>query len=228
MFIGQYAPALATKSMRRPPSLAAAFIAVQWMDFVWSALILAGVEHASVVPHAMAMSSLVLYDMPYDHSLPGALVLSVIGALIYRALDRRSGWPATIAIGVLVFSHWVLDFLVHAPDLLLYPGGPKVGLGWWNSRMLAIGSELGILIVGFAIYLWRTMPRNLAGRIAPWVTAALMLAGLAFDKLGPPPANIKGEAAFALISYVAFAALAFWLDAVRQHAPATSPVGASA
>lgn len=181
-----------------------------------------------MVPHAMAMSSLVLYDMPYDHSLPGALVLSAIGALIYRALDRRSGWAASMVMGALVFSHWVLDFLVHAPDLLLYPGGPKVGLGWWNSPVLAIGSELGILIVGFGIYLWRTVPRNRAGRIAPWVTAAVMLAGLAFDKLGPPPANIKVEAAFALISYVAFAALGLWLDNVRQHAPAIALVGASA
>jgi hypothetical protein len=31
------------------------------------------------------------------------------------------------------------------------------------------------------------------------VTAAVMLGGLAFDRLGPPPADIKGEAVFALI-----------------------------
>ena len=219
MFIGHYAPALATKAVRRPPSLAAAFIAVQWMDFVWAALILAGVEHGRVVPHVMAMSNLVLYDMPYDHSLPGALALSAIGALVYRALDRRSGRAAAIAIGVLVFSHWVLDFLVHAPDLQLYPGGLTVGLGWWNSPMLAIGSELGLLVAGFAIYMWRTVPRNQAGRIAPWVTAAAMIGGLAFDKLGPPPPDIKDEAVLALISYVAFAALGLWLDTAREQAP---------
>jgi hypothetical protein len=94
--------------------------------------------------------------------------------------------------------------------------------------MLAIGSELGVLIAGFGISIWCTVPRNQAGRIAPWVTAAAMLGGLAYDKLGPPPADIRSEAAFALISYVVFAASGSWLDAVRQHAPATAPVGASA
>ncbi|MBV8502592.1 MAG: hypothetical protein JO006_12840 [Paucibacter sp.] len=228
MFVGHYGPALATRAMRRPPSLAAAFVAVQWMDFVWAALILAGVEHGRVVPHVMAMSNLVLYDMPYDHSLPGALVLSAIGALIYRTLDRRSGWASAIAIAALVFSHWVLDYLVHAPDLLLYPAGIKVGLGWWDSPALAIGSELGVLVVGFAIYVWRTVPRNQAGRIAPWVTAAVMLGALAFDKLGPPPPDIKSEAAMALISYVAFAALGHWLDTVREKVPPSAAVSVSA
>jgi hypothetical protein len=219
MFIGHYGPALATKALSRPPSLAAAFVAVQWMDFVWAALILAGVEHGRIVPHVMAMSSLVLDDMPYDHSLPGALALSAIGALIYRLLDRRSGWPAALVIGALVFSHWILDLLVHAPDLLLYPGGPKVGLGWWDSPALALISELGVLVVGFAIYVWRTTARNQAGRIAPWVTAVAMLAGLAYDKFGPPPPDIQGEAMFALAGYTAFAAFGYWLDSVRALAP---------
>jgi hypothetical protein len=215
MFTGHYGPALASKAMARPPSLGAAFVAVQLMDFVWSALILAGIEHGKVVPHIMAMSSLDLYDMPYTHSLPGALALSVAGALIYRLLDRAAGWPAAIVIGLLVFSHWILDFLVHAPDLLLWPGGPKVGLGWWTSPALTTGSELGVIVVGLAIYLWRTRARGLAGKIAPWVVAAAMLAALAFDKLGPPPGDINGMAINALIAYTVFAGLGFWLDAVR-------------
>ena len=32
-----------------------------------------------------------------------------------------------------MLSHWVLDFAVHRPDLPLWPAGPKVGLGLWNS-----------------------------------------------------------------------------------------------
>jgi hypothetical protein len=215
VFTGHYGPALASKAMARPPSLGAAFVAVQFMDFVWSALILAGVEHGRVVPHIMAMSSLELFDMPYTHSLPGALGLSVLGALIYRLLDRKAGWPAAAVIGALVFSHWILDFLVHAPDLLLWPDGPKVGLGWWNSPVLTLVSELGVILVGFAIYLWRTRARGLAGTIAPWLLLAAMLGALAFDKLGPPPANIDGMAINALVAYTVFAALGFWLDAVR-------------
>ncbi len=215
MFAGHYAPAFASKALKHAPSLGAGFIAVQLMDFAWSGFILTGVEHARLTPGFLAMSDLDLYDMPYTHSLPGALAWSVLGAIVYRLIDRRAGWGAAITIGALVFSHWILDFLVHAPDLLLYPGGPKVGLGWWGSPALALGSEIGVFVLGFALYMRATTAKSAVGRIAPWLVAALMAGALAFDKLGPPSANMQMFAVMALISYSLFAALGFWLDAVR-------------
>lgn len=38
-----------------------------------------------------------------------------------------------LVIGLAVFSHWVLDFIVHRPDLPLYGNSAKVGLGLWNA-----------------------------------------------------------------------------------------------
>jgi len=43
-----------------------------------------------------------------------------------------------VIVALLVVSHWVLDWLVHRPDLPLYPGGPKVGLGLWNHPFAEI------------------------------------------------------------------------------------------
>lgn len=216
MFAGHYAPAFAAQALKRPPSLGAAFVAVQLVDFAWAGFILTGVEHARVEPGYLAASNLVLYDMPYTHSLPGALAWSVAGMLVYRLLDARSGWAAAIAIGALVFSHWILDLLVHAPDLALWPGGPLVGLGWWDNKPLALGVEVGLFLACFALYMRATEPAGLMGRISPWLVAALMLAVLGIDKFGPPQPSIERAAQMALGAYTVFALLGFWLDGVRR------------
>jgi hypothetical protein len=215
MFAGHYAPAFATKTMKHPPSLGAGFLAVQLVDVLWAVFILIGVEHARVVPGHLAMSSLELYDMPWTHSLVMALAWSALAAIVYRLIDRRAGNAAALMIGALVFSHWLLDLLVHEPDLALYPGGPKLGLGWWGSPVLALGAELGLFAIGFAVYIARTKARTTVGRILPWISAGSMLVMLAFDKLGPPPADIRIAAPMAFVAYALFTALGFWLDRVR-------------
>jgi hypothetical protein len=161
------------------------------------------------------MSSLRLDHMPYTHSLPGALAFAVAGALVYRLFDRRGGWPAALLIGACVFSHWVLDFLVHAPDLELWIGGPKVGLGWWDNPALAIASEFIVLFGGFFLYLGATTPLSPAGRIAPWALMAALVGLYAFDKLGPPPATLQEMAPQALAAYLVVAGLGFLIDRTR-------------
>jgi membrane-bound metal-dependent hydrolase YbcI (DUF457 family) len=217
MFAGHYAPAFAAKALKRPPSLGAAFVAVQLVDFAWAGFILTGVEHARLTPGFLALSDLDLYHMPWTHSLAAALAWSMLGALVYALLDRKSGWPAAVAIGALVFSHWVLDLLVHAPDLALYPGSPeRFGLGLWDNPPLWALAELGLFALCFAIYMRATRANGAAGRFAPWLTAALMLGVLAFEKLGPAQDDIRQAAASALIAYAVFAGLGFWLDRVRS------------
>lgn len=217
MFAGHYAPAFAAKALKRPPSLGAAFVAVQLVDFAWAGFILTGVEHARITPGYLALSDLELYDMPWTHSLVAALAWSVLAAIIYALLDRKSGLPAAIAIGALVFSHWVLDLIVHAPDLALYPGGAeRFGFALWDNPPLWALAEIGLFALCFVIYLRSTQPNGAAGRFAPWLVAGLMMAVLAFEKLGPGQGDIKGAAASALGAYVVFAALGFWLDRVRS------------
>jgi hypothetical protein len=79
------------------------------------------------------------------------VLAAVIAYLVYR--DRR----ASSMIGLVVFSHWVLDFIVHAPDLpLLFKDSPKVGLGLWTSGtglIISVILEFALLAGGFAIYM---------------------------------------------------------------------------
>ena len=67
--------------------------------------------------------------------------------------DRRTAG----VIGLVTFSHWVLDFIVHPPDLrLLFDGSPMVGLGLWTSPsgvILSFVLEAVLLAAGIAVYL---------------------------------------------------------------------------
>jgi hypothetical protein len=215
MFVGHYGPAFAVKMAKRPPSLGAAFLAVQLVDVAWSSLVMIGVEHGRIEPGFMALSALRLDHMPWTHSLPSALAWSLAGMLVYRIFDPRGGWGAAMLIGLCVFSHWVLDFLVHAPDLPLTFDDMKVGLGWWDNPVLGIGAEAIVLFGGFLIYMNATKAIGLAGRIAPWALIALFCGLYAVDKLGPAPADLKAMAPTALGAYLVIVALGFLLDRTR-------------
>src|SRR6185503_11274974 len=138
MFVGHYGPSFAIKAARPSVPLWLAFVAVQLVDVVWAILVLAGVEKVRIVPGITATNPFDLYYMPYTHSLLAAVLWSVIAAVAYRFLARVDGWLAAAIVGAAVFSHWILDLLVHRPDLPLYGNAHKVGLGLWNYPALGL------------------------------------------------------------------------------------------
>ena len=89
-----------------------------------------------------------------------SVTAAAIAYLVYR--ERRT---ASI-IGLAVFSHWVLDFIVHPPDLpLLFSGSRLVGLGLWMSGpglIISVFLELGLLAGGIAIYRKTRKPTTLS------------------------------------------------------------------
>src|SRR5438034_8582138 len=109
MFVGHYAVALAAKRAAPGTSLGWSFFAVQFLDVLWAMAVLVGIEHARVVPGFLPASPLDLYDMPWTHSLVMALAWSW---LVFRFLKAP-------LVALCVFSHWVLDFIAHGPDLPL-------------------------------------------------------------------------------------------------------------
>jgi hypothetical protein len=150
MFVGHYAAALAAKSAEPRAPLWAYVAGCQLMDIGWSGLVMAGVEKLRINP-SLPGSDLDLYYMPFTHSLPGSLLLSVAAAVLGRLLLRLP-WRAGVVISLTVFSHWILDLLVHRPDLALWIGGPKVGLGWWNYPVLEMALEIGLVAVAGAAW----------------------------------------------------------------------------
>ena len=80
MFVGHYGVAFAAKPIETCVPLWVWFIAVQWLDVVWSILVLVGIEKLHIVPGFTEANALDLYYMPYTHSLPGSIVsLSSLG-----------------------------------------------------------------------------------------------------------------------------------------------------
>lgn len=206
MFVGHYAVAFAAKRSAPKTNLGAAFLAVQFLDILWAPLILIGVEKALVQPGFLPASSLNLYWMPWTHGLVTAVIWSWFG---FRLTKSR-------ALGVCVFSHWVLDFIAHGRDLPLLPRGyPRVGLGLWRFREATFAAETLLLLTGLAIYLGATRAKGDAGRFAvPVFTLALIALG-AFNLYGPGLPNITWVAAGAEACYVAIAAAAWRLDGLR-------------
>ena len=216
MFVGHYGPSYAIKSIGGPLRLWVLFIAVQLLDVGWSLLVFLGIEKVRIVPGITASNPFDLYYMPYTHSLVAAIGWAVAATILCKVLLNLRNWSAGILVGAAVFSHWVLDFLVHRRDLPLYDNAAKVGLGIWNYPIIALSLETLLLFGGMMLYLRRTKPLNSVGRLGPPIFGILMLAIQGYIFFGPPPASPVAAAATALVCYVAFAAVAHWLDRNRE------------
>jgi len=131
MFIGHFAVGFAAKRFAPLASLAPLLLAPLLADVLWPFFLLFGWEHARIEPGATRVSALDLYDFTLSHSLLGLMVWATLFAVIYWSITRYIAGAAVIWVGVL--SHWVLDWIAHRPDMPLYPGSPKYGLGLWNS-----------------------------------------------------------------------------------------------
>ena len=220
MFIGHYAAAFAARAVKPAIPLWQLFVAVQLVDFAWAGLVLAGIEKMRVTKGFMEASMLDLHHMPYTHSLVAVVVWAIAAGVLYAALRRGADkWMAGAIIAGAVFSHWLTDLIVHGPDLALYFGGPKVGLGLWNSLLWSNVVEIGLLLIGAALYLANTKPKGPVGRFAPFALVGFMIAVQLYNHLpvDHPPAVPQ----FAIMGLIAFSLLAFlaWLaDRTREPA----------
>jgi membrane-bound metal-dependent hydrolase YbcI (DUF457 family) len=216
MFVGHYGPSFASKAWINTVPLWVLFLAVQLVDIFWSIFVLLGIEKVRIVPGITATNPLDLYYMPYTHSLPAAVVWSGIAAIAYRILWRNGDWRAPAIVGAAVFSHWILDLLVHRPDLPIYDDTLKVGLGLWNYPALAFALEIALLVAGMGFYLRATTPKNLIGRYGMVIFAFIAVALQAVVFFGSPPTSPEAAATTALMSYFGFAAIIFWLEEKRS------------
>lgn len=223
MFTGHYGPGLAIRAARPAIPLWLLFIAVQLVDIAWAGLVLAGIEKVRIVPGITAASPLDLYYMPYTHSLVAALLWSLIAGVVCKVAFRWPTWTLAAWVGAAVFSHWLLDLLVHRPDLPVYDDSMKLGFGLWNFPVIALGLEVAVLFGGLWLYLRRTVARNAVGRYGPVVFVASMLTIQIVTSASPPPPSVNAMAMSALGAYLVFALVAGWID--RQRSPVAAAEG---
>jgi hypothetical protein len=169
VFVGHFAVALGVKKVEPTIPLGAAVASAFGLDLLWPLLLITGLEVVRVDPGNTAFTNLAFDSYPWSHSL----AMAVAWSAATTAAGRRccGSWRAGAILGGLVFSHWVLDFVTHRPDLPLWPAGPVVGLGLWNSIGGTIALE-GTMWGGAAfLYLRATSAKD---RIGSWGLYGLM------------------------------------------------------
>ena len=196
MFIGHFGVAFAAKKVAPETSLGTLILAALWPVFL-----LLGIEHVQIAPGITRVSPLDFTDYPISHSLLMAVVWAIVLGAIYYTVRRNL--RSALVVGAAVLSHWVLDLIVHRPDLQLYPGGSaRVGMGLWNSWMATIAAEVLCCGAGLWIYLGCTRARDNAGRYGFWALAAFLFLGwLSTLFAGAPPG----------VTALAWGGIAMWL-----------------
>jgi membrane-bound metal-dependent hydrolase YbcI (DUF457 family) len=174
MFVGHYGISFLAKGAEKSIPLWVLFIAVQLVDILWAIFVFVGIEKVRIVPGITATNPLDLYYMPYTHSLLGAFLWAVFAFLLYK-FARKSAMRAAVLVGAAVFSHWLLDLIVHIPDLSLYDDTYKMGLGLWNYPAAAFASEAVLLFAGIYFYLRRTAATSVIGKIGMPIFGIVLL-----------------------------------------------------
>ncbi len=139
MFVGHYAVSLALKRVDKNVSLGMLFLAVQFVDILFFPFVLMGIERFNLVENYTESTHFELVFMPYTHSLFASLLWAAAVYIVFRFLLLKKAVnknKLAIVMGVAVLSHWLLDLIVHTPDLpLLSDSSTKVGFGLWNHAV---------------------------------------------------------------------------------------------
>lgn len=214
MFIGHFGVALGARRLAPRASLGVLVAAAQFVDLLWPILLLAGVETVAIRPGVTRVTPLDFRFYPVSHSLVMAAVWGAAAALLYWSVSRSA--RGALVVGALVPSHWLLDLVVHRPDLpLAFGDSAKVGLGLWSSLAATLLVEGAVFAIGLAIYLRSTRARDRTGTVALWsLVAALVLIWIG-TLFGPPPDRWEqiawvGHAQWLLVAW------AWWADSRRE------------
>jgi membrane-bound metal-dependent hydrolase YbcI (DUF457 family) len=214
VFIGHFAVGFAGKKAAPRASLAALLFAALFADVLWPVLVAVGAEHVRIAPGNTVYTPLEFVSYPWSHSL---LMLIIWGALLGAFFRRRrDGMRTGIVIALLVVSHWILDWITHAPDMPLWPTGERYGLGLWNSVTGTMAVEITLFVVGVGIYASATRARDRIGSIGFWAFALFLCGFYLFDSLSPSaPPSVSAIWISALIATAVVLLWAGWFDRHR-------------
>ena len=213
MFVGHFGAAFGAKRAAPRVSLGTLFFSFQFADLLWPLLLLAGVEHVRGVPGLMPTNPYDFYDYPVSHSLVALVGWGVAFGAVY--FWRRRDAAGAVVLGAGVVSHWVLDALMHRPDVPVLPRGPYVGLGLWRSVPATAAIEGGLYAAGIALYLASTRARDRTGTWSLWALVVLLGGGWAAS-LGNLTPMAERSLAWGALSMAAVVPWGWWIDRHRE------------
>lgn len=220
MFIGHFGVGFGAKPLAPKISLGALFIAAQFIDLLWPTLLQLGLERVQVVPGATRVTPLVFEHYPISHSLLGVVAWAAVVGGIYWLVRREK--KGALLLAALVVSHWLLDLIVHQPDLPLVPGTEVLlGLNAWSSLPLTVAIEVPTFAIGAWLYLRSTTAMDAIGTWGCWSLIAFLLVIYAGNLFGSPPPSADaiawvGQAQWLLVLW------AYWVDKHRRWSGAAA------
>jgi hypothetical protein len=214
MFLGHYAMALAAKRASPSSSLGTLVFAAQFLDLLWPLLLLLNLEHVRIAPGITRFTPLDFYHYPISHSLVAVLIWA--GLVAAGSFLLRHNLRSSLLLAGLVVSHWILDAVVHRPDLPVVPGEDIfVGLGLWNSVPLTLILETILFGAGVLVYSTTTEPRDGRGGVGFWAFVLVLYAVYLASVFGPPPPDVR-SIAWAGMGQWLFVLWAWWIDQRRM------------
>ena len=215
MFLGRFALAMAAKKFAPKASLGMLVLSAQFADCLWPVLLLLAIEQVRIAPGTTRVTPLDFVSYPISHSLLMQLVWGLLlgGIYFFGQHDSRTA----LVVGALLPTHWLLDYSSHRPDMPLYPGGAKVGLGMWNSLPLTLVVEFGLFAAGVILYLKATRPKG-GWNVGFWSFALFLAVMYPVSVFGPPPPNVRVLALSALALWLTIP-WAAWADRQRELRP---------
>jgi hypothetical protein len=190
MFLGHFAVGFATKRLAPHASLGWHLLAPAFLDVLFPIFVLAGIESTAIEPGYTAVTPLNLYDIPWSHSLVTSLLWSLLFGGVYFALRKNARTAAILGAGV--FSHFVLDWVTHRPEMQLAPGTPHtLGLNLWASVPGTLAVEFLLFGLGVFLYVRGSRPLSASGTYSLAAFVVVLVVAYLANVFGPPPPSVN-------------------------------------
>jgi hypothetical protein len=214
MGIGHAAVALGASRVAPRVNVGILVFAAFLADFLLGIFGAFGMERAHVPPD-YATRHYLTFTFPYSHGLVALIVWGVLFGAIFSWVDRQDRLRAFWVMAALVFSHFLLDGLVHVPELpLLGQNSPKLGLALWNHMMVALTLETLMALGGLVIY-WMLNGGTKLSRTG-MAAFVVLLTGLTWTQLFATTAPTRSQLVPTwIIAPIVFSAIAYALDRKR-------------
>jgi len=218
MFAGHLGAGLAIGRLERRINVGVFIFAAILIDFMLWLFVLFGWESV-IIPADYTATHQPDFVFPLSHGLLAAIAWSVLAgaaAFLYYQRPERTRFRPAALIAAAVFSHWLLDALVHTPELpVAGEGSVKMGLGLWQSMPAALLVEAIIAAAGLYLFLsgaGLSRARKTGLTALCLVVLASTVAGMT---VAPPPPSVSAMAVTSLITIIAVCGLAGWIGRHR-------------
>jgi hypothetical protein len=210
MLVGHLGAGLAAKAAAPRVGLGTLVAAAFLLDILLWLFVTLHIEGV-VVPGDFAQTHHLAFIFPWSHGLIMALVWSAAAAFLWTWSGGEGKYfafaPAVIALTT--FSHWILDWLVHPPELPIWAGSQTFGLGLPQPTAVAI--ELVIAAIGLAAFLFRSKLSATRRTAVAGLTLVVALLSVFGAVMTEPPSDmltLAGTSLLVLFVVIVAAAIA--------------------